>query len=867
MSRPPKAPLLLLRLFAGKQIMEEIEGDLHEDFLDNLESLGPRKARKIYIWTAFRSLRPYILIHNKENRNPKLIDMVNYHLKMAFRTMSKKKTFSAINIFGLTLGMASSLAILLFIIDQSQMDNFQTNKERIYRLESASERAGNISRNVDLHGSLMPAIADNIPGIEAYARLSKSSETLVQYRDGNKSLIEEDFIFTDPDFFKVFSFEILKGDRRTILSDPNGVVVTQSAAKRYFGTSDPIGKIIEFAKASKEPRTITGIVADPLGSSSIQFDFIAPNNELFPSSDSYSFKGSFSISLPVYVLLDQDIQPATVVSKIVPELKKHTDKSNLIESTYSLQSFEELKYDMEVSDDIIAPVDKRMIFMFSIIAIFIISLAIINYVNLTSARSIQRTLEVGIRKVVGAGRRTLLAQFLTESFLTCFIALPLSILLLQLILPYLEVILERQLFFDYKTNFPFLIYLIAATIFIALLAGIYPAIILSRFNFSNFMKGRIEHGTKGPTLRKILVVFQFTFSIALIIGAILIQNQLDFVKDKTLGYAPEQIIVLKGGYGMFTRNHKAFKTELLKVSGVTKVAMASSAPGDDFFATMTTTTLPFPMVYYIVDEDYMDIFNLKILEGRNFSAKTDSSFNRLIINKTLANALEIKSSLSSDDNDRLINRSKIIGIMEDFHFESLHKDIQPVVLRPGKAVPMMLTKVIIKVETEDFQQVVSNIRSTWDDVYPEKLFDYEFLDDKLDRMYTAEYNLSKVFSVFTVLAILISCLGLFGLSMHMAQIKIKEISIRKVLGASITQIIGLLGQQVFVLIGIAALLATPLAYYFIDQWLQDFAYNTGISGTVFVFTLIMSLVLATITTGWHTIKTAYTNPAESLRNE
>ena len=660
---------------------------------------------------------------------------------------------------------------------------------------------------------------------------------------------------------------MLKGNPKTVLSDPNSIVITESTAQRYFGASDPIGKFIEFSKAKKLPKKITGVVADPPGNSSIQFDFIVPNYELFPPGGG-SFKDAFSMSVPVYILLHEGISTQSITSKVVPELKRHTSKKNLVESSYALSSFNDLKYDMGVSDKIIAPVDKRTIFMFSIIAIFIIALAIINYINLTSAVSIQRTQEVSIRKVIGAAKKTLLAQFLTESFLTCFVSLTLAVLALQLIVPYFEIILERQLFFDYKFNVEFLGYLIIATVLIALLAGLYPAIILSKFKSSHFMNGRAEQHTKGALLRKVLVVFQFTFSIALIIGAILIQNQLEFVKNKTLGYAPDQIIVLQGGIGMFKKNHQTFKTELLTVPGIKQVAMASATPGDDFFASMTTPGIPFPIVYYLVDEDYLDIFNLKILEGRNFSSKSDSSFNRVIINQSLANALEVKSPSSSAENSvkRMAN-TKIIGTMEDFHFESLYEEIKPAIFRPAKAIPMMLTKVIVKVETKDFQEVISGIESIWTDIYPDRLFNYEFLDDKLDRQYSAENKLSRVFGLFTILAIFISCLGLFGLSMHTAQVKTKEVSIRKVLGASVTQIIRLLGQEIFVLIGLAALLAIPFAYYFIDQWLQDFAYNTGISLSVFVVTLVMCIVLAAVTTGWHTVKTANTNPAESLRSE
>ncbi len=864
--KPPKLPLLLLRLIAGRQILEELEGDLYEDFLDNLELKGYRKARNIYIWTALCSLRPYILIHNKENRKLKFIDMITYHFKMAIRNMLKHKTFSAINISGLAIGIASSLAILLFVLDQSIKDDFLPNKDRIYRLESSIERAGKIGHSASHHGYLMPAIADNLPSIEAYVRMNKSNETIVKDNNGSPELIEEDFISTDPDFFKIFGFEAILGNSKEWLKEPDEVIVTESAAKRHFGDTNPIGKIIQFSDEYTKPKRITGVVKDPPGNSSIQFDFIATTEGLFQPD--LSFKSMFSMSTPVYILLKPEIDPTYVSSRIAPELKKHTDKKSITESTYKLSSFNELKYNIEVSDKIVKAVDRRVIYMFSIIAIFIIALAIINYINLTSARSIQRAQEVGVRKVSGASRGTLLNQFLMESFLTCIIALPLAILLLELIIPYFEIILEQKLFFNYKTNPLFIGALLGGVALIAFIAGFYPALILSRFKLSHFMKGSFEHSSKGALLRKILVIFQLTFSISLIIGALLVQNQLEFIRKKTLSYSPEHIIVVKGHFGQFSRNYKTIKERMNQVSGVTKVSVASASPGDDFYGSMRTKAIPVSIVNYFVDEDYFDIFNLKVTDGSSFNPKADSLSSHVMINQALAGVLKEENPLySTAYRFRGRNNSKIIGIVEDFHFESLHSEIRPVVISPASSMTPALSQLIIKVETESFDQVVSDIESIWNEFHPLDIFNYQFLDDKLDRQYSAEYKLSKIFGLFTMLAIFISSLGLFGLSTHIAQVKVKEMSIRKVLGASFHQIIVLLGKQVYLLVAISSLIAIPIAYYSISQWLQDFAYSGGISSWAFVLTLGICIALTSLTTGWHTIRTARTNPAESLRNE
>lgn len=782
--------------------------------------------------------------------------------------MSKNRVFTAINIFGLTIGLASSLAILLFIIDQSRMDDFQTKQDRIYRLEVEMERGGSLQRSAQLHSHLVPAIAENLPGIEKFARIQQSTRTLVSHKDGNKSLTEEDFIFADPEFFELFDFNLISGNPRELISAPGTAVITVSAALRHFGHTDVVGETVEFSSQYAKPRQITAVVADPAGNSSIQFDFISSNEELFPPASANPFNQRFSSSIPVYLLLSPGTSPEAVASQIVPELKKHTDKERLVESSYSLSSFDHVKYDMEVADRMITPVDKRIIRMFAIIAILIVSLALINYVNLTSARSIQRALEAGIRKVVGANRRTLMSQLLTESLVICLITLPLAILALELIIPYFETILQRKLFFSYKTNLTFLSGLVSFTLILALIAGLYPALVISRFKFSHIINGRPEHIGKGALLRKILVIFQFTFSIALIIGVFLVQGQLDFIRTQTLSYAPEHIVILKGNFGMMSKNYKTVKAEIQQLPGVQQVSVGSASPGDKFFVSSTNPTLPTAMTNYFIDENYLDVFNIKVLQGKNFGQISDTVRSPIIINQALADVLDIENPLNSTAYKFFgRNNNKIIGIVENFHFESMRDEIKPVFMAPASAMAPGLTQIIVKVESAEFDQTLQKLEATWDKFFPDIVFNYQFLDDKLDRMYTAEYRLSKIFGLFTILAVLITCLGLFGLSMHISEVRLKEVSIRKVLGASMGQIMRLLSAQVYVLVLIAALIASPLAWHFVSRWLQDFAYTKAITAKTFVFTFIACLALASFTIGWHAIKTARTNPAETLRNE
>ncbi len=870
MSRPPKLPLLLLRLLAGRQILEEIEGDLYEDFLDNLESKGPRRAKAIYIWTALRSVRPYILLHNKENRKPKFIDMFYYQIKMAFRAFRKSPSHTFINIFGLALGLAGSLVILLFLIDDKIKDDFLENSDRIYRLESTSKRNGLINRSVKLHSSLMPAISPNIPEIEAYTRMSLGSETVVFEKSGNKEVLNQTFLSADPGFFKVFSFEIIEGNPQNILSRHNVAVITESAAERIFGNTDPIGQQIKLAKPdqfSKDTNLeIVGLMKDPPGNSSIQFDFVKPMSTVTGQNEKVSFGRNFYISLPIYVLLTNGSQPESVTKKILPELKKHTESDQHLAAQYALKNVHALKYDTEVTDSIIATTDKRIINMFAIVAILIISLAIINYINLTSARATLRGREVGVRKVTGATQRGLLGQFLLESLLTCLIALPFAIIIVQLTIPAFEEILGDKLFFDYSSNPSFLLKILVFVVSLGLIAGVYPAILLSKHKFAGVLRGRVEHSRNGVLLRKTLVIFQFVFSIALLAGIAFIQSQLNFIKDTSLKYNPDRVLVLNGTSAQFRKNYQTIKNQIQQIPGVLQVSIAGQVPGDQFFGETRSPQFPFPFKRFIVDHDYLDIFGIDIKAGVTFNPLLDSAASHVIVNETFANAMEGDLLNSSDYKFHGRNKSKIIGISEDFHFESLHNQVAPVVLTPVESFPWV-SKAIIKLETSQVAQVISGLEQMWKEIYPEQTLNYQFLDDRLDRLYQAEFKMAEIFKIFTILAIVISCLGLLGLSTHTAQVKTKEISVRKVLGASVGQIIQLLAKQTYLLVSIAAIIAFPIAYYFVDQWLQNFAYSIDLSILTFLSIIGLCFLITAITIGFQTIKTARTNPADALRND
>lgn len=873
MKRPPQLALILLRLLAGRQIMEEIEGDLHEDFLDNLEQYGPAKARYIYIKTALSSIRPYLLIHNKEHRNPKPIDMLIYHTKMALRSFAKNKVYTLINLFGLTAGLTCSLAIALFIIDQSQTDAFHKNGERIYRLESQTLKDGTMNRQESFHSSTLPAIAPAIPEIEAFTRFGDGEETLLLNDEGGQKKIKQRFLSVDSGFFDMFSFGILEGDVSSVFTQPEAAAITRSAAQRFFGDDNPIGKTIYYSDKEESPIRIVAVLADPPGNSSLKFDFIISMISKVSMSgvEKISFGGNFSLSTAAYVLLSDGADPAAIAAKVTPALSKYTDKPRYLDPTYSFQGLAALKYDTDLPDENFQVTDPRVILMFSIIAIFVIALAVTNYINLTSAQAIQRGHSVGIRRVVGASRKLLVKQFLTESFLVVTFSALLALLLLEVAVPYFESVIERPLHFNHWQSPWFLFTFLAIILFLGLLAGGYPAVLLSRVKYAEVVKGRLTATAKGAKLRKALVVFQFTFSIALIIGASLVQDQLDFVKKKTLSYSPEQVIIVKStSFGQFSKQYKALRAQVNNIPGVVASSISNSVPGDEFFMRSTHPEIPFPMVRYVIDEAFLDLYNIQVNEGDPFRVGADSLKQNVLVNQSFAESLtDHEGDLLYSQAYRLHgrNKNKVIGIVDDFHFESLHNSIQPAVFAPAASMSFALSRVSIKVETNQFETLIGQLSALWEEFFPNQIFDYEFLDRKLELQYSSEYKLAKVFGLFTTLAIILSCLGLFGLSTHMAEVKMKEVGIRKVLGASTIQLMKLLSSQVFLLVGLAALVASPVAYYFAAEWMTDFAYRVDISAVTFALTIGLCFVLAGLTISWHTLKTSRLNPANVLRNE
>ncbi len=863
--KPPKLPLRLLRLFCAQHRIEELEGDLHEEFLENLETKGASKARRRYTWTIIRSFRRYLFEYRpNQYKLSYLLMMLRHYLKTALRSIKTNKTLTFINITGLSVGIATSLIIALFVADQYLMDDFIPDRDRIVRLEGKTENHARKGYAAELHPGLGPTLMELSPNVETYTRLTKASLNLKIKQKEDITFFKEDFLVVDSSFFQLFPFELAQGNPDKVFQDLSSVVITERLAQKLFGTANPIGKPIDVRYNDRNGFVVTGVLKDIPANSSLQFDLLVLDVE------NYSLNSGAYGPTAIYLKLAPETNQEALAQLLSKEISNFTNNQFIARQKYRFTPFDQIKYNTESPDRVIPAMNRDVVDLFIALAVFILLLATINYVNLSAARAIQRSQEAGIRKVIGAGKGSFTFQFLTESLLLCWLTLPLALFAVRSFIPVFERVLEKKLFNHYLTDPVFLLYILGLVTLLGLVAGLYPAFIVSRFRFTDFLKGKASTGHKGNWFRKGLVVFQFSISILLIIGTLLVQRQLAFVQNQTMSFQADQVLVCDR---VISRKLLPLKNSLEAISGVDQVSLTSSPPGGEV-ALMYGFNQNFGEIIYWheIDENYIPLLGLSMIEGEAFDKGMSDSFqSEVLINETMARLIESTNPLNSENPlNETYNipglQLKIRGVVEDFHIQSLHERIKPMIFQYAQGAPVAAS-MMIKVSPADIGTTLKSIESEWKSFIPNSPLKATFLDDRFENLYTAEVRLGKLFGIFTLLAVIISCMGLFGLSLHIAEVKTKEIGIRKILGASVAQVMRLLSGEVYTLIGIASLIAAPLAWYFADQWLQGFAYRQDLSVGTFALTLIACLILATLTTCWYTIKTARVNPAETIRNE
>ncbi|HSZ86278.1 MAG TPA: ABC transporter permease [Puia sp.] len=809
--------------------------------------------------------------------------MFKNYIKIAWRNLLRNKTFSIINIVGLAMGLSCFLLISLYVLDELSYDKFNPNADRIYRINSDVRFGGtelNSALSSDVHGQMMKK---DYPQVEQYTRIYNSSGSKL-IKKGNSYINEQKTAHVDSTFFEVFPFPVIAGDTRTALDQPNTVVLTESAAKKYFGTTDVIGKTIETNDKGSTLYKVTAVIKDMPHNGHFNFDFLFSMKNV-----DYQWGQFTSFNFHTYLLLakgtdykvfeknfdtytDKYILPFVqqfVKIKSMDEFRQAGNK--LVFSLTPLTKihlYSNLTYELEPNGNI------QFVLIFSIVALFILAIACINFMNLTTARSANRAREVGIRKVLGTERKELIIQFLSESTLMVFLSLVIGIFIAWMVLPLFNNVAIKSMHIGSLFSPLILPLLIALPFVVGLLAGSYPAFFLSAFKPIEVLKGKLKLGGKSSSLRSVLVVFQFATSILLIIGTIVIYKQLNYIQTKDIGFKKDQVLIIDGAYSL-KNNADAFKNDVLQMNGVSSASFSAYLPVDNssrsdytFFrdATMNLKN-GLDLQVWTIDYDYVKTLGMQIIKGRSFSKDFGSDSSGVVINETTAKLLGYEDPVGQKiygfGNNNKPKSYNIIGVVKNFNYESLRQDIGPLCFLLGQNNGLAM----FKISTGNINNLISQVENKWKTMAPGMPFSYRFLDESFNDMYRSEQRVGKIVLTFSVLAILIACLGLFGLATFIAEQRTKEIGIRKVLGASVSGIVQLLSKDFVKLVFISFVIAAPLGWYFMHKWLQDFVYRINISWWIFLLAAGLAIFIALATVSFQAIKTALMNPVKSLRAE
>jgi len=810
--------------------------------------------------------------------------MIRNYLKIAIRNLWKNKTFSFINIAGLAIGLSCFLLIALYVLDELSFDKYNANADRTYRINSDIRFGG-----ADLH---MPVTSDmmgqllkkDYPQVEQYTRLyTFNGDKLI--KKGNEYINEEHVGHADSTFFDVFTLPAIEGDTRTALNEPNTVVITESMAKKYFSSTQVIGKTLEIKDEKNPLYKVTAVIKDIPENSHFHFDFLFSMKNV-----DYNWGQQTSHNFYTYIRLKKGTDAKAfeknfdqyIDKYVLPEAKQFMNINSMEEFrkagnslVYTLMPLTQIHLHSDRQFELSPGGNIQYVYIFSAVALFILIIACINFMNLTTARSANRAREVGIRKVLGTEKTQLVKQFLFESTTMVIMALLIAIPAVWLVLPLFNDMAAKQMTAGSLFTPYILPLLIALPFVVGLLAGSYPAFFLSAFRPIEVLKGKLKLGAKSGGLRSVLVVFQFATSIILIIGTVVVYRQLHYIQTRNLGFNKDQVLIING-VGALNNNMVPFKNDVLQLPGVSSGTLSGYLPvsnsyrSDNTYSTeaVMTSKTGFDMQNWEIDYDYIKTMGMQIIKGRNFSREFGSDSNAIIINETTAKIIGYsdpigKQLFRSIDQQGHIGAFNIIGIVKNFNFETLHHDVGPLAFTLGTGGGLAS----FKVGTSNINQLIAQVQSKWKSMAPGLPFSYRFLNESFDEMYRNEQRVGKIALVFSVLAIFIACLGLFGLATFIAEQRTKEIGIRKVLGASVQGIVQMLSKDFMRLVAISFVIAAPTAWYFMHKWLQDFAYRINISWWIFVAAGLAALLIALVTVSFQAIRAAITNPVKSLRTE
>ena len=806
---------------------------------------------------------------------------INY-LKTAWRNLIKNKGFTALNGLGLTLGIATCLLIVFYVFDELSYDRYNEKADRIYRINNLIKFGGNEGVYASSPAPIAQTIKNDFPEIEQTVRLQNAGR--IRVKKGSGYIQENSTVYADSSLFEVFTLPLIEGDKANALRDPKSVVITEQTARKYFNRTDIVGQTLLIN--DNEPYKITGVMKDIPTESHFRFDFFFAMSDLAASREAAWLSNNFI----TYVVLKPGADPSRLEAKFPAFIRKYMGPQLLDALHVTFDGFErggnyyhfslfpltKIHLQSNSPDDLAPNGNIEYIYIFSAIALFILLIACINFMNLSTARSANRAREVGVRKVLGSPRKYLIIQFLTESILVTLGSAVLALILAWALLPLFNTLSGKELTVSYSMFVRLLPVLLAFVVIIGGLAGSYPAFFLSAFQPIDVLKGKLASGFKGGNLRSVLVVFQFAISFFLITSTIVVYQEIKYIQSRDLGYDRDHVLIVQNTEALGS-HAREFKQEIKQLSGIDNATLTGSLPTtNDGNATSLFEDRSFDQKRAVnsklwsVDEDYLGTLGIRLKSGRNFSKEMPTDSSAVIINEAAAKLLSYANPLNqplytpADNSLKTINTYHIIGVIKDFNFQTLRKNVTPMALildenrgalsiriRAGANIPALMEQV----------------RDIWKGLSSNQEFAYSFMEQDFDGLYRAEQRVGKIFLSFSTLAILIACLGLFGLVAYAAEQRTREIGIRKVLGAGISTIVGMLSRDFIKLVLLAILIASPLVWLVMHKWLQGFAYRIHISLWVFIIAGLIALLIAVLTLSFQTIRAAIANPAESLKTE
>ncbi|WP_268035326.1 ABC transporter permease [Algoriphagus sp. PAP.12] len=805
--------------------------------------------------------------------------MLKNYFKIAWRNLLKKKVYSIINIVGLGIGMTCCVLIFMFVQDELSYDQYHVNKDRIYRVIDGESIEG---QNPDYssfwvwgNAPVGPALQLDFPEIEKVVQFSGRADIL--FTVGDVTQQEDGILFMDSTVFDVFSWDLIEGNPKTALVAPYSVVLTESAAKKYFGDQPALGKTMKGSdvagRANGGDYTVTGVVEDLPSNSHFKFEVLLSRITNIQSRPDV-FESWGYVDTYTYFLVNDQFDRAAFEAKLPDFVKRRAGDENGENYAVAIESLNDVYLHSVAGRQPGELGSLSNIYVFSVIGLFILSIAIINFMNLSTARSLERAKEVGIRKSIGADRKSLIYQFLGESLIIVLLSAAVAVVLMAIALPLMNDLTGKIFALQSVINWQTLPFIISLIILVGLLAGSYPALVLSSFRPVAILKGINKSDQKGVNLRKGLVVFQFSLSIALIAGTIIVYNQMNLLLNKDMGFDKEQMVIADFNYdGSVTNVSSSLKSELESKSDILSVAFSRSVPGSHYPNAGTHIENPDgEMVLQVqpifqVGVDFIDHFGLELAAGRSYSRDYPSdSTSAMVLNESAARQYGYSNpeEIIGKKFDQWGRSGTVIGVVKDFNYTSLHEAVEPLTLPFAAFASRYMS---VKVKTENLPRTLAEIESVWKELVPQRPFIYSFLDEDFNAQYESDFRFRKIFTTFSVLAIFIACLGLLGLATYTAEQRTKEIGVRKVLGANTGSIVALLSKDFIKLVLVAIVIATPVAWYAMNKWLEGFAYQSQVHWWVFLIAGILAVVVAIVTISFQSIKAASMNPVKSLKSE